>query len=405
MFKELKLSNGISVILETVVGIKTSIGLLVHCGTRYETPEQNGISHFAEHIQFSGTGTRTKKQLNIDIDNVGETNAYTTKEYAFYYINTVKSREEKAIEIMADMFCNLRFQGQDIEREQKVIHEEIGSLMDRPMDCMYEKAWKNCFGGTGFGLPVIGKTNIIKGFTTSKILKHFDQHYTTDNIVLSVAGNFKINDMVGKLEHYFSGMRKPKTKPPTRHKSILQYKQKQYHRSIEEVYSMMVLKTTPYEHPDNPALKVINEIMGVGFSSRLNQRIREELGLAYSIYSFMLRQQDFGLFCIVSATSGKNYKRLLGEVKKEIKELKHNVTSQTIEDAKSKIILSAELQQDDHDGKIIRNAVKFAFMREPHYDLKYYIGKIKRVTEQDVKEAIEQYLEGKPYSLTIFGNI
>lgn len=407
MFTEFKLNNGIRVILEKIPKGRTSlsIGLLVIAGSRYETPSLNGISHFIEHIHFSGTTTRNKKQLNIDIDNVGETNAFTAKDCTFYFINTVKSKLNPVIEVFADIFCNLKFTDADVIREQNVIREEIGSSIDRPFEGMFDKAWENNFGKEGIGLPILGTTDKIKKFNVETLDVYISQFYVTNNIIISVSGDIDENELQSKLEKAFADFRKPKNKKIEIVPQTISFNVKKHKKKINDVYVCFSLAGTNYSHADFRTVRVINEILGSGFSSKLYQKIREELGLAYSIYSFVNCFQDFGLIDIVAATTPESYKKLIVEVKKELKGLNDTITDKNIGDAKAKLILVSEINNDNTEENVFSNAVKCAFIKNPVFDLDSYVKKINAIQPKNVRECIEKYITDKQYSLTIFGNI
>ena len=323
------LDNGIKVVLEEIGYVRSiSFGIWVKNGTRNERPEQNGISHYIEHMMFKGTEHRSARQIAEEMDAVGgQINAYTTKEYTCYHTRVLDKHMEQALDVMSDMLLCPAFLQEEVEKERNVIMEEIDMYDDAPEelvhDCLQDDIWRN----SSLGMPILGTKQTIGTFTAETIRQYYENNYHTKNIVLSVAGNFQSEDMMALLNRYLGQWQSKGIYQPYQTKAEYHVSRIQKNKDVEQLHTCIAFRGLEREHPLKYALSVFNTIFGGGMSSHLFQKIREEQGLTYAIYSYTTAFADTGLFCIYASMNPNQAQRVYQGIGKEIKNLqKQGVT-------------------------------------------------------------------------------
>ncbi|WIF94688.1 M16 family metallopeptidase [Caminicella sporogenes] len=349
MHKKYILDNGIRVITQKIPHVRSvSIGFWVKTGSISETTLNNGISHFIEHMLFKGTHTRTAKEIANAIDSIGgQLNAFTSKECTCYYSKVLDSHISIAIDIITDMILNSKFEENDIKREKSVIFEEINMYEDSPEDLAYDILAKTIFKNHSLGLPILGTHNTVKSFQRNDIRDYMKKNYNSQNIVISVAGSFKGDDLIkelnDKIGRYNLKSEKNKTAKKPDFNSNYFYKFK----DIEQMHLCIGFKGVTNNEKDLYPLLVLNNIFGGSMSSRLFQTVREDNGLAYSIYSHPSFYKDIGLFTIYVSLSPSQLDKVTDLILKELKSLiKNSITKEELTKAKEQLkgsyILSLE---------------------------------------------------------------
>lgn len=349
MVEVVKLKNGVTVVLDKIPFIRSvAFGVFVKNGSRDEDENNNGISHFIEHMMFKGTEKRTAKQIADDIDSIGgQINAYTTKEYTCYYTRTLDIHFDVAFDVLSDMYFNSLFSDEEIKKERKVIIEEINMYEDMPEEVGFDLLQSEIWKGNSLGYPILGTVKSISGFNESIIKEYYAKHYCCDNTVLALAGNFEKEKVLDKIEKYFGGFESSLEKSTV-------YKKPDYFKSnvkkekdIEQLHLTLTFPGVKGGSDESYILAIINTIFGGGMSSRLFQKIREENGLAYTIYSFPSSYVDCGLFSIYAGLGSNQFEKVYELVLKEISDFKNEkITKEqlykTKEQLKSNFILSFE---------------------------------------------------------------
>src|SRR4030042_1641963 len=205
MFKKEYLSNGIPVVMEPLKNMRSvAIGIWVKVGSRNEALDENGISHFLEHMFFKGTHKRTAKDIAIEIDSLGgELNAFTSKENTTFYVKILDEYIEKGVELLSDIFLHSTFPEEDIEKEKRIIKEEIKMVEDTPDDYVHDLLNQTIWGDTGLGQSVLGRRETVKSFTKEDLLSHIRKYYGTKDVVISCAGNFEYESIISILNKSF----------------------------------------------------------------------------------------------------------------------------------------------------------------------------------------------------------
>ena len=300
MYTVMTLENGIKIAMEEMDAIRSvSFGIWVRNGSRDETPEDNGISHFIEHMMFKGTDKRTAKDIADEMDAIGgQVNAYTTKEYTCYYTRTLDSHLYIALDVLADMFLRSRFDGMEIKKECNVILEEIDMYEDTPEDMVHDLLQANIWPDDPLGYPVIGSKDVISKFGHGTFMDYLARHYCPGNIVITLVGRFSPEEAMDRLGQAFGGFTAPCVAEDHGHGLIFRPGVSVKPKDIEQTHLCLGFPAISLGDERSYDLTVLNTVFGGGMSSRLFQTIREEHGLAYSVYSYMAPYTDTGIFTI-----------------------------------------------------------------------------------------------------------
>ena len=341
MYEINTLENGIKIVSENISFVRSiSFGIWVKVGSQNEDLNLNGISHFIEHMIFKGTDKRSAKDIAEQIDEIGgQINAFTTKQMTCFYFKILDENFDKALEIMADMFLNSSFSDEEIEREKQVVIEEINMYEDTPEELVFELMHQKVFDGSSLAWPILGSIDNVKSFSHEKLKNYYEKNYFGENIIISVAGNFETREMLEKIKKYFGGIknnRAEKKNLEVKYKNDFVIKKK----DIEQVHLCLGFPGVKNLVEKIYVLAVFNNIFGGGMSSRLYQKIREENGLAYSVFSYNYSYEKVGLFNIYAGINPSKVEDCLKFIIHEIKNLDVNLISQK-ELAKSKEQLKA----------------------------------------------------------------
>ena len=315
------LNNGIRVILSKLEQYRsTSIGLWIKTGSIDETEENNGISHFIEHMLFKGTSKRSARDIAEAFDSIGgDLNAFTSKECTCFHAKVLDRHIDIAIEIIADMINDPLMDTEDIKLEKSVVLDEIMMAEDTPDDVSYDLISKVIYHDGTLSRPILGTKETLDSINQDIIKKHLDDYYTTDNLVISIAGSFDEETIINLLNQHF-------TMPESSHKN---HKEKNYfhsdssfvYRDIEQVHLEIGYEGMPYSSDEIFNLAALNNILGASVSSRLFQNIRESKGLTYSINSYLTQYEDNGLFSVYASMHVSNLKLVCDLIKIELDKL------------------------------------------------------------------------------------
>lgn len=372
-----------------------SLFILIPAGSIYESENTNGYSHFIEHLVFKGTQKRNSKQISIEVEGIGcDINAFTSSEYTGYYIRGRDKSFEKASDVLLDIVQNPIFPEDEIEKEKNVVIEEFSSIEDSPEELSLIELKKAIWGNSSFSYDVIGKVENIKNSTKDSLLSFFKSFYHPENIIISFYGNLQFEDVKkiiqDKLKKFDHDRKINNPEEPQFLNDI-----KVRHKNIKQIYVNMGFKSTSVLAKEYPIHLVLLNILGGGMSSRLFQRVREDLGLVYSIYSFNLSYRQTGAGVIYFATSKNNLEKVLDEIKNEFEKIKkESFKDEEIERSKEFLIGNLLLRLENPLAKSERNGVNFF--------RKGYVEKIEEVIEKIQKVNKEDLM--KEFSLINFEN-
>ena len=340
------LDNGLRVISEEIPYLETaSVGVWVDAGARCEQPEINGISHLLEHMAFKGTQIRSARDIAEEIEAVGgHLNAYTSREQTAYFAKVLKDDTPLALDILADILQNPTFDEDELEREQTVVVQEIGQAQDTPDDIIFDYFQDIAFPDQPLGRPVLGTSENVQSFTRDNLSAYMDQHYTPGRMVVSAAGNVDHDQLVELTNKTF--LRSTSTVDNANEEANYVGGHLYQSRDLEQVHLLIGFNGLAYKDQDYYALQVFSTLLGGGMSSRLFQKVREERGLAYSIYSFSTSYVDSGLFGIYAGTSADSTCELIETVCNELLDVVENIgateTARARAQLKSGLLMSLE---------------------------------------------------------------
>lgn len=401
-----KLKNGVRVIMEEIPYVRSiSFGIWVRNGSRNENEENNGISHFIEHMLFKGTENRTAKQIAEEMDAVGgQINAYTTKEYTCYHTRVLDKHFDRAINVMSDMFLHSKFDEKDIAKEQNVIAEEINMYEDSPEELVHDNLQENIWRGSALGLPILGTVETISTFTTQKLKDYFQKQYHNENTVISVAGNFKEEEMFAVIEQYFGEWKSEIPYQTTYSKTEYKALYTERKKDIEQVHLCIAFPALERDHEDKYVLAVFNTIFGGSMSSLLFQKVREENGLTYSIYSYTSAYTDTGLFNIYAGMSPNQTEQVLKLIIEEIKSVlkKGSISEKLIEITKEQIISNFIIGTESTVNRMTA-AGGSVLLRGKIQSQEEIIENIEAITVQDVERVIKKIFDFSKMTLSIVG--
>ncbi len=342
-----RLSNGLTVATETLPHIESvALGIWVKSGARNERDHEHGIAHLLEHMAFKGTGSRSAWTIASEIENVGgEINAATSVETTAFYARVLKEDFPLAIDILADILTDSRFDPGELEREKHVILQEIGAAHDTPDDIVFDRFTETAFRHQSLGRSILGTPETVKSFTPEQLRSYLDRQYGAEHMVAVAAGNIRHEDFVRECERKLGSFKaKADNAPPP----LASYVGGDYRENRDLMDAQLVLgfEGRAYHMRDFYASQVLSMILGGGMSSRLFQEIREKRGLCYSVYAFHWGFSDTGMFGLHAATGKEDIAELVPLLLKELQRAGEDISQEELDRARSQyragLMMSAE---------------------------------------------------------------
>lgn len=401
-----KMENGITLITETIPGMATfSLGFFIKTGAINEKEEESGISHFIEHLMFKGTKERTAKEISEFVDfEGGMINAFTSRDTTCYYIKLMASKLDIGIDILTDMLLNSTFEEENIEKERNVIIEEIKMYEDIPEEVVHDKNMD--FALTGIHANSIsGTIDSLKKIDRKAILKYLKEQYVAENLVIVAVGAFDKDYLFDKLNEKLKVIGNNENP----RKLDFTYKINSGENIIKKESNQVHLCFTTRGVSNNDDLRyavaIISNILGEGMSSRLFQKIREERGLAYSVYSYLTRFKNCGLLTVYVGTTKEDYKTVINLIKEEFRNIREKgITERELRKAKNKYESGITFSLESMGSRMNRLASSYINYGEI-IKLEEIKQKIEAVSLEDIKNAAEFIFNEDFYSQTIVGNV
>ena len=399
------LENGLRVFINKRDDLRSAtVGIWVMAGSRNETDRISGISHFIEHIVFKGSEKRTGFQIAEGMDEIGaQVNAYTTKEYTFFYTRALNYQILKAADILFDMIRHPRLDEKDIETEKGVVIEEINMCEDDPGDVVYEVNESSLFGGSTLEMKILGERETVSAFKKEDILDYMQKNYCADKTVIGISGNFNENEMLSKVREYFSDMPE-KSQGDAYYAVPFNRATALKNMQTEQTHIMMCFPGIGIDHGDLYALQVCMFILGTGTSSMLYQKIREELGLCYSIDSWLGRYKGGGYIAVSVSLAPSSEEKAINEIVAIIDSFAESVTERQVNIAKEKLISSLIMSREQPQSKFSSMGYN-QLMLGRFIEDDDIISAIKDVTLQRVIEVGKKYLLLDKMSFTAVGKV
>ncbi len=405
------LPNGLRIVCEPMQGFRSvSISVWVAAGSVYESDAENGISHFIEHMLFKGTNKRSAGDIAEQGDIIGgNLNAFTSKEYTCFYTKVLDDNLEFALELLSDIICNSKLDNDDIEREKGVVLEEIAMNNDSPEDLAQELLCQNFFLGNSLAAPILGNEDTVKSFNRHMLVDYMQRMYRPSNMVISVAGSVDAQSFIPLVEKYFS-MSEPvagninSVEPSYAVKDDglkLVLKQK----DIEQAHISLGFKGFPILEDGYFPMVVLNNAVGGSMSSRLFQSIRENNGLAYSVYSSPASFAKTGYFALYAGTAQSRLLAVTELMLSEYKKIAQNgITSVELERARKQLKSSYLLGLENTSSRASSNG-RNTLMGIPLYSGDEIIEKLYSVSLNSINEILPVICDFKNMTAVVVGNV
>ncbi len=405
MYIQKVLSNGIRVVAERVPYVQSvSIGIWVGNGSRYEKANENGISHFIEHMVFKGSQKRSAQEIALEIDSVGgQINAFTTRETTCFYTKTLNEYASTAVEVLSDMVFSPKLSEEDMALERRVIAEEIAMYDDSPEDIVYDLFSRTVWGDTPMGRTILGTEAVLNGITPDIMREYIRTHYTSKNVVIAVSGSFD-DSLFDLLEKYF-GVTDILSDDVLYEEAVYTPGNVCLTKDFEQVQLVAGFNGIDIYDEAVYALLVFNNVFGSGMSSRLFQNIREKHGLVYSIGAGHSAYMGTGTFDIGVATTPENVELVSELICKEIKSIKsEKLTDAEIDRAKVQL-KGNYLLSNEHVGARMQTLGRAALLNRKLRTPEETIEKINAVDKASVSEIIDRVLDTDTLSVAATGPI
>lgn len=406
-----KLDNGIRVVMEKIPYVNSvSIGIIVDNGSIKEDKPNFGVSHFIEHMLFKGTKQRTAKDIAEAIDNIGgQLNAFTGKESTCYYAKVLYNHYDIAIDVLADMLCNSLFSEEEIEKEKSVIIEEINMYLDLPEDLAGELLNELMFENTSLGHPILGTEESIKDMNREKIVNYFYNNYRPENIVIALAGNIDTSEVLKELNHHFGNFNKISENKKEHNIITNPYcftnKLRGIHKDTEQLNLFIGMEGVSLVSEKMESLLVLNNVFGGSMSSRLFQKIREDLAIAYIIESFPSPYKDIGVLNLYAGLDTAQLLKTLDYIVLEIDNIKKNlITKDELSKSKEQLKGSYVLGMEGTFSRMFeigKSLSIFNKIESPDEILK----KIDKVSMDDIDELVKIVFNKEKINVSYVGAI
>ena len=399
-----RLPSGLRVVTEALPGTRSvTIGAWVGSGARDEAPEISGASHFLEHLLFKGTATRTARDIAEAVESVGgEMNAFTTHEQTVFYVRLPDTELDRGIDILADVVWQPAFRPDDIEAERQVILEEIGMRDDTPDDLVHDLFTRAHFPEHPLGREVLGGHDTIAAMSRDGIADYHDAHYEPANIVVAAAGNLDHDRVLSRFE-----ARSPGTRPARPARPRVDAAPPQavavVRRPTEQAHLVLGVRSIPALDPDRDALNVVNQALGGGMASRLFQEVREQRGLAYSVFAYRAAFDDIGYLAIYAGTAPDRVRETLDVIETELARLvRDGLPEAELEAAKGHLTGSLAMSLETSASRM-RRLGRSELVEGEIPTLDSVIARIDAVTVDDARRVIDRVFTDAARTLAVVG--
>lgn len=407
MIQRTTLDNGIRVLSEKVPGCHSiSLGVWVNNGSRHEPAELSGISHFVEHMLFKGTDRRSAQAIAREVDSVGGLlNAFTSREYSCYFVKILAEKLPMAVDLLGDLICHSRFDLDDIEKERRVILQEIAMIEDNPEELIHDQFSNSFWAGHPLGMPVIGTRSTVADIDRQQMLNFMNERYVAENFCVVAAGNLDHEELVTLVEQALSAVpesgveQKDVVPVVTRKIEVAQ-------RDLEQTHICLGVEGLPQNHVDRYGIYLLNTILGGNMSSRLFQTVREDLGLAYSVYSYHHDHSDSGAFIVYAGTSSEGAPLVTRTILEELARLRHEAVSyEELQSAKAYLNGGMLLSMESMDNRMTRLAKNELFLRDVGISLDESRAMIEAVTVELVQHLADSLFVNETLNLQLVGQV
>lgn len=400
------LPNGLNVIIEPLREFSSvSMGVWVLAGSRDEEISHSGISHLIEHLAFKGTSRRSAKQIALEIDNLGGSlNAFTSKEFTSFYARVLGESLSQAVDMIADITLNSVFADQELSKEKDVILQEISMVEDTPDDLIHDLHCQSFWADQGLGRPILGTQSSLMSVGRNQILDFHSNRYCAGQMIITASGDLDPDTFLNEVQSAFGDLEEGKDPVPrgsTRATPDICVK----NRAVEQVHCCVGYEGLAADSERRYVMYLLNTILGGGMSSRLFQKIREEYGLAYSVYSYHSAFQDTGIHTVYCGTSVDGFPKTLEIIRQEIQRLADEKVSESElqtckRQLKGNLLLGLE-STSNRMNQLAKNEIYSGRHITPEE-----IGEgIEAVTSGDIRDLASTLFTGKNPAITVIGPV
>ena len=400
------LPNGMVVLTERMPYVKSaSIGVWVRVGSRDETPEVAGVSHFIEHMLFKGTDRRSAEEIAKEIDAVGGSlDAFTSRESTCFFAKVLGEHLPLAVDILADTFLHSRLDHEDVDRERQVVLQEIKMVEDTPDDLVHDLFAEAIWGDHPVARPILGRKETVLLLGQGDVRRHMDRFYRPDRTVVAAAGDLEHDRLVDLLLRSFDGFQgrslHADPDPPLSAATV-----RIEERETSQLHLCVGMDGLPYAHDDRYALYLLNAILGASMSSRLFQEIREKRGLAYSVYSYQASYRDCGLLVIYAGTNPESSGEVVDLIRAECVRLRDEpVEANDFQQAKDQLKGNLLLGLEGTSSRMTHLA-KMEIYFQRNYDLDEIIAGIEKVSADQFQALAGRILRDDAFAITSLGPV
>ena len=389
--------SGLRLVVKQMDGLlSVSMGVLVGTGSCFESEKENGISHFIEHMMFKGTQKRTAFEISDAMDRIGaQVNAFTSKDITCYYAKSTFDHAEDAFEVLSDFVLHSVFPEEEMAREKGVVLEEIAMTEDTPDDLCLDVLAEAYFGKDGYGRSILGPAANVRGFTRQDLFDYIAERYCPENMVVSFAGNISIACAEDLVARYMEEALVRRAFSPRRKHIELKADSLFRKKDIEQVHIAFAWPSLAREDERLDAASVVNIILGGGMSSRLFQRVREQLGLAYTVYSYLSSFTEGGLLTVYAGVNPANVGRAQEAIMQTVRTLREEkFTKDEFLRGKEQIKASLILSQENSATQMVAYG-KYMLYNDRELDLEGRVEHIASLTMDDCAEALSLHFGEK----------
>ncbi len=397
------LPSGLRLLTESMPQVRSvTVGVWVTRGSRHESDPESGVAHFVEHMLFKGTASRSAQQIAQTIDSIGgQLDAFTSKEYAGYYIKVLDEHLPLAVELLGDIVMHPAFSAADIEREQSVILEEIKMVEDAPDDLVHEVFAQQFWSRHPLGRPILGTPETVSSFDGPRLRQFFESTYRAPNVVIAAAGHLDHDAMRALVARVFNGLPGgspgPADAPPAVTPGLVIR-----HKDIEQSHLCLGAPAYPHAHADRYAMYVLNTVLGGSMSSRLFQHIREDRGLAYAVFSNLTSYSDAGAITVYAGCATEKVGEVVDLTLAELRTLRddpvpHDELQRAKDHLKGSLTLSLE-NTSSRMSQLARQEMQFG----RQFTLDEILAAIDAVSADDVQRvARDVFRDGAPVATVV----
>ncbi len=401
------LANGVRVITESMPHVRSvAVGVWIGTGSRQESAEQNGVSHFIEHMLFKGTTRRSAEEIARSVDSIGgNLDAFTAKEMVSYNAKVVDEHLPVVFDILSDLVLNPLFQPGDIEKEKGVVLEEIKMEADNAEYLVHEMFSSSFWKDHALGKPILGTRETVKRFSRQAIEDYYHKVYVPSNLVITAAGNLdhaRLLELAGERFERLppNGAMAPSPAPSTHARLNLRNK-----KSLEQIHVCLGVPCYPLPHERRYAASLLSTVLGGGMSSRLFQNIREKRGLAYAVFSEISAYRDTGCISVYAGTSRESVRQVVRLVLDELRRLKQEpVPEDELRRAKDNLRGALLLGLESTTSRMVNLARQHLYFGR-FYSLEEMAANIERVTAGEIQQTAQGFFDRRQVALSVVGDL